>query len=238
MASDRLAAADFDGDGKTDIAVYRDGTWYILQSTNTAVRFAQFGLAADQPVPADYDGDGLADLAVWRTGPEASSPAYFYILHSSDGSFHAQQWGTTGTDRPVPQDYDGDGHADIAVFSHAGGIWYILQSTNNAVRSEQFGAGNFVDQPRFGDFDGDGRADLAVWRQSSGTWYIQQSAAGFRAQQFGVSTDSPVRGDYDGDDKSDIAVWRPSSGTWYIYLSSNGLVRSEQFGQTGDVPVP
>src|SRR5262249_27432134 len=49
---------DFDGDGKSDIAVYRDGVWFILRSSDGGVTTTGWGgLAQDVPVPADYDGD-------------------------------------------------------------------------------------------------------------------------------------------------------------------------------------
>jgi hypothetical protein len=43
-------------------------------------------------------------------------------------------------DQPVPEDFDGDGRADIAVFRPSGGNWFILQSSNNQFRAQQWGA--------------------------------------------------------------------------------------------------
>src|SRR5262249_53579140 len=69
---------DFDGDGRSDIALYRDGVWWILRSSNGGGIGVTFGGAPqDIPVPGDYDGDGKTDQAVYRDG-------VWYILRSSD----------------------------------------------------------------------------------------------------------------------------------------------------------
>src|SRR5690606_24928966 len=44
QTGDELIAEDWDGDGKDDVSVYRDGVFYILQSSNATVRTVPFGL--------------------------------------------------------------------------------------------------------------------------------------------------------------------------------------------------
>ncbi|HEY0546330.1 MAG TPA: FG-GAP-like repeat-containing protein [Pyrinomonadaceae bacterium] len=228
LNTDKLAPADYDGDGKADIAVFRNGVWYILQSMSGSIRSDQWGLSGDTPAPADYDGDGKADLAVWR-----SSNGTWYISNSSDNSFRGQQFGING-DKPALGDYDGDGKADLAVFRPSTGNWYVYLSSNAATQSVPFGLG--TDNLAQADYDADGKTDFAVYRASNGTWYVLQSSAGFMSLQFGLGTDIAAPADYDGDGHADISVFR--NGVWYILQSTNGSLRTEQWGASGDVAVP
>ncbi len=222
---------DFDGDGRTDVAVFRPsgGNWYITNSSNNAFRSDQFGISTDVIVPGDYDGDRKSDLAVFR--PDTG---FWYILESSSQTFRFEAFGTN-TDIPVAADYDGDNKTDLAVFQTVDGYWRIRQSSNGLERLQAFGLG--TDKPVRGDFDGDGKTDLCVYRPSQGTWYTLRSLdAIVNSQPFGNSNDMPVSGDYDDDGKSDIAVYRASEGTWYVLQSSNSAVMAQQFGISSDLP--
>lgn len=238
ISTDTTAPGDYDGDGKTDLAIFRpeDGDWWVIRSSDSTTFAYHFGTDGDEVAQADYDGDGKTDLAVWRP-----STGFWYILRSSDGSFYGVPFGGAQFgDIPVSADYDGDGNADIAVWRPSTSYWFVLQSTDSQVSIVPFGASG--DKPVVGDYDGDGRADLATWRSTDTTWRILNSGNNqVVAVNWGIDSDFTVQGDYDSDGKTDIAVWRTTGtnvGWWYIRKSSDLQMRAEKWGTTGDIPVP
>ena len=228
------ASADFDGDLRTDVSVFRPstGVWYISHSSNSSLRIQGFGIDGDIPTAEDFDGDNISDIGVFRP-----STGVWYYYRSSDNVVGIGQFGVNN-DIPASGDYDGDSRSDLAVFRPSTGTFYVLSSVTGLPSQTPFGVSG--DLPVVGDYDGDGKVDIAVWRPSSGVWYWIKStdpSAGFLQRAWGTNGDVPVQGDYDNDGITDSAVFRPSTGTWYIARSLAGDIRIFQWGINGDVPV-
>lgn len=225
------ASADFDGDLKTDVSVFRpsNGAWYISHSSDNTYRVQGFGLDGDIPVPEDYDGDNITDIGVFRP----SNGTWYHFL-SSNNTVGIIQFGAAG-DVPAAGDYDGDAKTDFTVFRPSTGTWYRNQTSNGATVVEQFGLDGDIPTP--GDYDGDGKTDVAVWRPSNGVWYRRNSTnpSFIGAVGFGAMGDIPAQGDFDGDFKTDQAVFR--NGVWYVLNSSNLSVQITNWGLAGDIPV-
>ena len=191
IPGDIPVGGDFDADGKTEIAIFRQGKWAMQQTGTLTYRAIYWGMAGDKPVPADYDGDGTTDAAVYRP-----SDGTWHVLRSTDGGAYQIQWGLD-TDKPVPADYDGDGRADLAVYRAGTGTWYILKSGGEGYTAVRFGKGS--DLPVPGDYDGDGLTDIALFRPSDGNWYQLRSRDGFTVVHFGQAGDIPFRSVYSAD---------------------------------------
>lgn len=231
----KAASYDFDGDGKSDIAIYRpsNGQWWIMKSSDGSHYALTFGLETDKIVPADYTGDGKTDVAVFRP-----STGEWFILRSEDNSYYAFQFGTE-EDIPVPGDYDNDGFADVAVFRSTTGIWYILRSTEGM----EFALWGLPgDTPLTGDATGDGKSDLVIVRGP--VWWIRNSSdhSAF-AVYFGSinpETQQDMLGDFTGDGLADMSYFNyppmSSNSIWGVRRSENGSVYA--YGADSGAPVP
>jgi YVTN family beta-propeller protein len=230
--------SDFDGDGKSDIAVFRPSTtqWFIKNSGSQTDLVYAWGGFGDIPVPGDYDGDGRSDIAVYRR-----STGQWFIVNSGSQTGVVYTWGGGPFDIPVPGDYDGDGRSDIAVYRRSTGQWFIVNSGSQTGVVYTWGGddGIYADIPVPGDYDGDGKSDIAVFRPSTGQWFIINSGSQTGVVfTWGGPGDILLTGDYDGDGKSDIAVFRPPAGLWFINNSgSQTSVVYTWGGGFADIPV-
>lgn len=187
--SDIPVPGDYDGDGKTDVAVWNTsyGNWAIIQSTLGADT-RQWGQFPDVPVPADYDGDGRTDRAIFR----ASDKSWWIMPSNGNPTIHITWSILAAGDQPVAGDFNGDNKADFAFWRPSDGTWHVSYAGTSFAFS--FGWGQNGDVPLGRDFDGDFITDLAVWRPSNGVWYnVNSSTWGTSSSGWGVSTDIPLK---------------------------------------------
>jgi hypothetical protein len=182
------------------------------------------GLFFQPPIQADSLSGSQLAIRVDFSDPTLGTGVAIYVTNLISGSL-----------LPVPiagaADYNGDGTADISVYTPSTGQWFV-QGT--AIFGFPFGSSSDVPTP--GDYDGDGITDLAFFRAFTGEWHVLLPT-GEDIQIWGQFGDVPIPGDYDGDKKTDRAIWRRSTGDWFALLSTGG-VKFTNWGISEDTPAP
>ncbi|OLE66625.1 MAG: hypothetical protein AUG09_06560 [Acidobacteria bacterium 13_1_20CM_2_68_7] len=168
---------------------------------------------------ADVNSDGIDDLIA----ANRSSNSVSVFLGSSGGSFGPpMNFGSTrfdfrGPSAVVVDDFDEDGHPDIAVALEGSDNLIVLRGSGDGTFEfpDRFGGRAVGDRPRSmlgGDFDGDGREDLVVVNSRSDNIFLLfgngDASFGDPSLPLTLSTfpDYVAVGDFNADGQDDLAV--------------------------------
>ncbi|GGF32967.1 hypothetical protein GCM10011519_03030 [Marmoricola endophyticus] len=207
--NDTPVIGDWNGDGKDDVGVYRDGARGGTFFENGA-RSIAFGTGRDNVFAGDWDGNGVTDVGV---RPASGTTT---VMRAASGALSRATLGDLYS-LPVVGDWNGDRKDDVGTFRPDTATW-TLRAANGALTRIQYGQRG--DLPLPGDWNGDGKDDLGVYRPATRTFYMRVVAGGkqqpSRTAVFGTTTQLPIAGDWNGDRYDDVGAWSPATSTFTL----------------------
>ncbi len=207
FAQGNIVSADFNGDGKTDLALCDQGVSILLGDSGGSFRPETTNGNAPclgSLAVGDFNGDGKADVVTTSS----------ILLGYGDGTFQnaASYSGGSGPVSVTVEDFNADGHADLAVANSDGSVQILLGTGTGSFRAAAlYGAGTSPVSLVSGDFNGDGKPDLATANQGgdnvsvllgNGDGTFQHAVM----QSAGAKPTSLAVGDFNGDGAVDLAV--------------------------------
>ena len=245
-----VSVGDFNGDGKTDLAVanWDSGTVSVLlrNAANTGfdpkVDYAT-GWSPRWVSVGDFNGDGKTDLAVANMN---SSTVSVLLRNATNTGFDPTvDYSTSYPSSVCVGDFNGDGKIDLAVTSFDNTVSILLRNAANTGFDPKVG---FATSSRpysvsTGDFNGDGKTDLAVTNFNSDTVSVllrNAANTGFDPKvdfATGWSPSSVSVGDFNGDGKIDLAVANLDSNVVSVLLrnaANTGFDPKVDLPTTGD----
>jgi len=209
---------DFDGDSKSDLAVYNPNSkvFSVLTASGAGSEWTIPCGENCVPVQGDFDGDGKSDPAVY----DQASGTWTALLSGYDYVAVALALGGESC-TPMPGDYDGDLSTDCAVYEAATGTMTIEPSDEGDRFTISIGGGpGYI--PASGYYDEDGLADPVLYKKDDGSWDGLMSGCDYAhvAVKFGAGHEL-APGYYDSDGKIDPAIYDASSGHLTSMLSGS-----------------
>jgi hypothetical protein len=249
-----VVAADFNGDGRQDVAAVNgtSSSVSVLLRRAAGGGFTQeagspFGVGSgpNYAVAADLDHASGPDIAV----ADYAGGAVSVLLRRPAGGFTVSSAAAPSASAVTAADFNHDGFTDLAAPSFGGNVVTILLGKSgggyNAGPTPATGT-----NPRYvvaGDFTGDGKPDLAVSNYGSGTvTVLRGTGTGSFVQEAG----SPIAvggspfflaaADFNGDGRLDLAATSYATDSVTVLLrngTGTGFVKEGSAIPAGDGPV-